>query len=65
MSPPTYRGFQIRYDPKPIPPECGVDWDWWHPDVDGAPDSGDRRFGNAKSLEAAKQAVDEWYEEQA
>lgn len=60
MNATVYRGFQIRYDPKPIPASCGVDWDWWHPDYAGP---GDSRCGNAKSLEAAQQAIDEWYAE--
>lgn len=59
----THRGFRIEYNPKPIPPSCGVDWDWWHPDFDGAPDGGDTRCGAEASLEACKEAIDAWIDE--
>lgn len=58
--PHAYRDkWRIQYEPKPIPVACGVDWDWWHDDYDGAPDSGDRRAGCARSLQAAKDEIDE------
>ena len=28
------KGWHIEYSPKPIPPSCGVDFDFWHDDND-------------------------------
>lgn len=58
-----HRGFLIEYNPKPIPAACGVDWDWWHPDFDGAEDSKDTRCGSAASVMDCIAAINEWYEE--
>lgn len=52
-----YRGYNIRYDRKPIP-TSEHDWDFAHGDYDGAPDSGDVRCGTASSLESATQMID-------
>jgi hypothetical protein len=58
-----HRGYWIRFNPKPVPASMGVDWDWWHDDFDGAPDSNDRRCGCSASLEASKADIDEMIEE--
>jgi hypothetical protein len=64
-----YRDFIIECDPPPIPMRS-MDWRWWHTDYDGAPihsesdDGSDNRCGCSESLEAAKQAIDEWYTEE-
>lgn len=57
-----YRGFQIEYDPPPVP-DRRHDWRWSHPGVDGAPDSGDGRIGTAPTLIDAKLAVDDYLDE--
>lgn len=57
-----YKRFTIDYNPKPIPPRCGVDWDYWHDEYDG-PESY-YPCGNAGSEEGCKEAIDEWYDEQ-
>lgn len=31
-------GWHIEYNPKPVPPRLGVDWDFWHDDYDGEND---------------------------
>lgn len=54
-----HRGYWIAFNPKPVPASLGVDWDWWHDDYDGAPDSNDDRCGCAASLEDAKAAIDD------
>lgn len=51
----TYRGYRISYNPKPIPPSCGVDYDFCHEDYDGP---GDPRCGNAASVEACMAEID-------
>lgn len=40
-------GWHIEYNPKPVPPRLGVDWDFWHDDNDG--DNG--LFGTGSSFE--------------
>lgn len=55
----TYKGFIVVYNPKPIPASCGVDWDWYHPDID----LDDPRHGNEASIEACFDAIDEWIAE--
>ena len=59
--PVPYRGYWIKYNPKPIPPRYGVDWDWWHDGYDGP---GDPRCGATGSLEAARLAIDEQIEDE-
>ena len=53
----TYRDFVINYNPKPIPPSCGVDWDWYHKDID----LDDNRYGYEKSYDDCIAAIDFWY----
>lgn len=57
-----YRGYLIEYWAKPIPCRA-MDWGYAHEDFDGAPDSGDNRWGYAPSLEEAKAAIDEQVED--
>jgi hypothetical protein len=69
MSRTEYRDFVIEYDPPPIGWRS-MDWQWAHVDYDGAPvdsesnNGSDNRCGCSESLEAAKQAIDEWYTEE-
>jgi hypothetical protein len=58
-----YRGYIIKYDPKPIP-DRGFDWDYYHEDYDGAPDSGDRRCGAVATMADAKDMIDELIEDE-
>ena len=58
-----YRGYTISYWAKPVPTRAW-DYDFSHEDYDGAPDSGDNRCGNARSLEQAKEFIDELIEEE-
>jgi len=53
-----YGNWHIQYDPPPIPVRHW-DWQFWHDDYDGAPDSNDNRSGAAASLDAAKAEIDE------
>lgn len=55
----TYEEFFIEYNPKPIPPSCGVDYDFWHKDYYG---EGDIRSGTGKSIEDCKNQIDEYWE---
>jgi hypothetical protein len=57
-----YRGYSITIWANPFP---GSDWecDFAHEDYDGAPDSGDHRCGAARSLEQAKELIDEQIED--
>ena len=56
-----YKNYRIDYWAKPGP--CReMDWGFSHKDFDGAPDSGDNRFGNARTLEEAKAAIDDMIE---
>jgi hypothetical protein len=57
-----YRGYVIRWDPKPIPPDMAGDWSFEHEAYDGAPDSEDGRCGCAITLEDAKMQIDEQIE---
>lgn len=57
-----YRGYWIEYDPPPIPSRAH-DWQWWHDEYDGAPDSHDHRYGSSASLEEAKAEIDAQIEE--
>lgn len=50
-----YAGYIITYSPKPIPSRA-FDYDFVHPDYDGP---GDTRCGNASSILACKQRIDE------
>lgn len=58
-----YRGYIISYSQKPIPTRA-MDYDFYHEDVDGAPDSGDNRYGNGASVEECKALIDEQIEEE-
>lgn len=53
-----YKDYFIVYNPKPIPLRSD-DWDWYHDEYDGAPDSGDRRFGTTNSFEDAIDQINE------
>lgn len=53
-----YRGYEIRYNPKPIP-TTRFDYDYWPDDWD----LGDPRGGAAPSIEAARAEIDEEIEE--
>jgi hypothetical protein len=55
-----YRGYTIVHDPKPIPIRT-KDWDYVHNEYDGP---GDNRCGSTDSLESAKAAIDELYEDE-
>ena len=55
----TYRDFEISYDPPPIPAR-NCDWSYSHKDFDGPEDN---RYGHAPSLEAAKAAIDDWWDD--
>lgn len=50
--------WHILYNPKPIP-DRRHDYDWWHEDYDGAPDSRDIRCGTAESAEDARRQIEE------
>lgn len=52
------RHWHIEYVPKPIP-DRRHDFDFWHDDYDGAPDSGDNRCGTAESVEDALEQIRE------
>jgi hypothetical protein len=64
-----YRDFEIECVHPPIPIRS-LDWQWRHTDYDGAPidslsnNCPDKRCGCSESLEDAKAAIDQWYEEQ-
>ena len=58
-----YRGYQITYWAKPVPTRAW-DYDFSHEDYDGAPDSGDARCGAARTMEEAKELIDEQIEEE-
>lgn len=66
MSAERYEGatgtWWITYDPPPIPIRSH-DYQFWHDDYDGAPDSGDTRCGSAPSVGEARSMIRE-YEEQ-
>jgi hypothetical protein len=59
----TYRGYQIYFDPPPIPTR-NCDWHFVHDDYDGAPnepDEGpaDHRCGSGSSIEDCKAQIDD------
>lgn len=54
-----YRGWDISYDPPPIPIRQ-FDWQGTHPDYDGDEDS---RFLQAATLEELKADIDEFEDE--
>lgn len=56
----TYKDWNIEYNPKPIPPSCGVDYDFWHPDYDDI----NRLFGCGASIEDCKNQIDGILEQQ-
>ena len=47
-----------------VRPSPEADWDWWHDDFDGAPDSNDHRHGFARNLEACISEIHAWEDEQ-
>lgn len=51
-------GWRFEYDPKPVP-NTSHDWNWWHVDYDGAPDSTDNRCGTAASIDDAMDQISE------
>lgn len=53
-----YKGFTISYERKPIPKRMGLDYDWIHPDYDGA-DGGNGLAGNGASVDDCKAQIDE------
>ena len=53
-----YRGYRIDFWRKPIPTDV-FDYDFCHEDYDGAPDSGDHRCGNGRSITDCKSQIDE------
>jgi hypothetical protein len=56
----TYRDFVISYQAPPIPVrDC--DYIYHHKDYDGPEDN---RIGTAASVEACKEAIDEWHADQ-
>jgi len=57
-----YRAFNIQKNMKPIP-DRRHDWDFWHDDYDGVPDSADCRAGTAASEEDCKALIDEYWAE--
>ena len=61
MSKLTYRGYEIYFDPPPVPTRAW-DWHYVHKDYDGP---GDRRCGDEGSVEHCKQSIDELVEELA
>ena len=54
-----YRGYRIYYDPKPVPLRIAGSWSYAHDGYDGAPDSGDHRWGWGGSVEDCKALIDE------
>lgn len=62
MKPVEYKGFSITHEPKPIPTKT-MDYDWIHPDYDGA-DGGNGLCGNGQSVEDCKEQIDELLDEQ-
>lgn len=58
----NYGPWRIYFDPPPIPTR-NCDWQFYHEDFDGAPDSGDRRCGSASSFAAALNECDEMEDE--
>jgi len=57
-----YKNWHIEHNPKPGP-RFNHDWDVWHEDFDGAPDSGDRRSTTAGSSAEAIALIDEYISE--
>lgn len=53
-----YRGFEIQYNPKPIPLRT-CDWDVSHPDYD----LGDDRCWTESSLRRCFESIDDYIEE--
>ena len=54
-----YRGFNITFNPKPVPASVGADWDYIHPDYDGPEDG---RYGCCSSPEECAREIDEYYD---
>ena len=55
-------GWEIEYNPKPIPSRQ-FDYDWAHIDYCGARDSGDARCGTSESVEDAVYQINEIIQE--
>lgn len=51
-----YRGYSIMFTPDT---PTWLDYEFFHADYDGAPDSGDNRCGRARSLQEAMERIDE------
>ena len=47
------------YEPKPVP-TTSMDWDFFHDDYDGPPDT---RCGNGANIQDCKQQIDEMEDE--
>lgn len=59
----TYRGWEIRFDPKPGPPSA-LDWEAMHPEWEGDPDAPHtRRAFTAASREDLEREIDALEEE--
>lgn len=52
-----YRGYQINYDPPPIPVR-DMDWHYHHEQFDGGEDAKDDRYGHAASPEDCMREID-------
>ena len=59
----VYKDYEIYYEKKPIPTTI-FDYSFVHKDYDGAPDSGDRRWGFGDSVESCKEWIDDMIEEE-
>lgn len=57
-----YKNWLIEHNPKPGP-LFNQDWDLYHEDFDGAPDSGDTRSLTAASSAEAIELIDEYISE--
>ena len=57
-----HKNWIIEHNPKPIP-DRRYDYDAYHEDYDGAPDSGDSRSFCCPSIKEAKAEIDDWIQE--
>lgn len=57
-----YRGYYIFFEPVPVPSKK-FDYQFVHKDFDGAPDSGDSRYGAAPSVQECIDKIDELEDE--
>ena len=63
MSTCVYRGYQIYFDPKPVPITLAGCWTFVHDDYDGAPDANDHRCGDGVDVPDCKRLIDEMIED--